>query len=145
MMYANTFGVEVVDGHKLIHFGLKMGPDRLLGTWACLIERRLIELEKDNWLRYLREVSFPQAVSAADFRCPPERLTCVPLANLVTWCRSDELAELRLFNYAAADALEARRNETGETVILGQGLALIRCTLDMQRQILETLYQDLLV
>ena len=49
---------------------------------------------------------------------------------------------MRLFNYAAGYVLEGRRNGEGETTIKGQGLALIRCTLDMQRQLLETLYQE---
>lgn len=142
VMYANTFGIEVVDGHKLIHFGLELLPNRLLGAWACLLEGSLIEHEKDNWLNYLREISFPQSANSATFRCPPEKLACVPLSNLVTWCRSGELAEMRLFNYAAGYVLEGRRNGEGETTIKGQGLALIRCTLDMQRQLLETLYQE---
>ena len=145
VMYANAFGLESVDGHKLVHFGLVMPPARLISAWACIIEGKLIESSKEPWMKYLAEVDFPNRAEDTTFRCPPERLCgSVPSVNLATLARTGESGEIRLFTYSIGDLLDDRREgKTGK--IKGQPLAIIRLSLELQRQFITAIYADLIL
>jgi hypothetical protein len=145
VLYANVFGLESLDGHKLVHFGLMISPARLLlSAWACVFERKLIENSKESWMNYLAEVEFPSHAGDASFRCPPEKLAMgVASANLATLARADEVGEIRLFAYSIADLLD-QRGEEKPGKIKGQPLALIRFPLELQRQLIAAIYQDLI-
>ena len=143
-LYANVFGLESLDGHKLMHFGLMIPPARLLSAWACVFERKLIENSKESWMKYLAEIEFPNHAGDTSFRCPLEKLTMgVPSANLATLARADDVGEIRLFAYSIADLLDQRREEKAGK-IKGQPLALIRLPLELQRQLIAAIYQDLI-
>ncbi|MEQ1859736.1 MAG: hypothetical protein ABMA13_07365 [Chthoniobacteraceae bacterium] len=144
VIYANVFGLESVDGHKLIHFGLMMPPSRLVSAWACVLEGPLIENSKESWMKYLAEIEFPDHAGDTSFRCPPERLILgVPSANLAELARSGDMAEIRLAVYAMGDVLNDRREgKTGK--IKGQPLAMIRLPLELQRELIAAIYSDLL-
>ncbi len=144
IIYANVVGVESVDGHKLLHFGFIMPPGRLMGAWACVLEGKLVELQKDNWLNYLSEVGFPERSDDSSFRCPPEKLLLgVAFANLAAWARTGEGAELRLYVYSIGDVVEDRRGENRGKV-KGQAVGLVRLPLELQRQLIAAMYQDLI-
>lgn len=144
VLYANTFGLESLDGHKLVHFGLMMPPARLMAAWACVLEQKLIESSQDSWMKYLSEVEFPSHTEDTSFRCPPDRLTAgVPSVNIATLARTGEVGEIRFFAYSIGDLLDDRRSEkTGK--IKGQPLAIIRLSLELQRQFIAAMYGDLI-
>ena len=140
VLYANTFGMESLDGHKLVHFGLMMPPARLMAAWACVFEGKLIESSQESWMKYLAEIEFPNHAADTSFRCPPERLTAgVPAVNIATLARTGEVGEIRLFAYSIGDLLDDRHAEkTGK--IKGQPLAIIRLSLELQRQFIAAIY-----
>ena len=144
VLYANTFGLESLDGHKLVHFGLMMPPARLMAAWACVFEWKLIESSQEPWIKYLGEIEFPNQAGDTSFRCPPDRLTAgVPSVNIATLARTGEVGEIRLFAYSIGDLLEDRREgKTGK--IKGQPLAIIRLSLELQRQFIAAIYSDLI-
>ncbi len=145
VIYANRLGVEDVDGHKLVHFGFVMGTDkqeRVLSAFACIFERVMLDGHRKSWLDYLTEVTLPAAESKWDWRAPVERLREVPLTNAVALSRSGDHAEIRCFNYSMGDTL-AKVNELAANKIIGQSVALVRCPLELQRQLLVALYADL--
>lgn len=144
VMYANVFGLESINGNKLVHFGLMMPPTRLMAAWACIFEGRLIESSKESWLKYLAEMEFPNHAADTSFRCPAERLLMgVPSANLAELARTGEMAEIRLCSYAMGDVLNDRREaKTGK--VKGQPLAMIRLPVELQRQLIAAIYEDLI-
>lgn len=144
VLYANIFGIESVDGHKIVHFGLMMPPARLLSAWACVFEGTLIENSKESWLKYLAEIEFSDHAGDTSFRCPPEKLAMgVPSANLAELTRNGDMAEIRLSVYSMGDVLNDRREgKTGK--IKGQPLAMIRLPLELQRQLIAAIYSDLI-
>lgn len=142
--YANVFGLESVDGHKLVHFGLMIPPTRLISAWACILEGQLIDHNKESWMKYLSDAEFPSSDGDTSFRCPPEKLISgVPSANIVQLARTGDVAEIRLAAYAMGDVLNDRREEkTGK--IKGQPLAMIRLPLELQRQLIAAIYAELI-
>ena len=144
VLYANVFGLESVDGHKLVHFGLMLPPSRLMAGWACVFESALIENSRESWMKYLAECEFPSRDADTSFRCPSERLTLgVPSANLAELARTGDVAEIRLSVYSMGDVLNDRREgKTGK--IKGQPLAMIRLPLELQRQLIAAIYGDLI-
>lgn len=144
VIYANTFGIESVDGHKLIHFGLMVPPSRLISAWACVFEGTLVENSKESWMKYLADIEFPDQLGDTSFRCPPEKLgRGVPSANLAEMARSGHMAEIRLSVFSMGDVLNDRREaKTGK--IKGQPLAMVRLPLELQRQMIAAIYSDLI-
>lgn len=144
VLYANVFGIESVDGNKLVHFGLMVPPSRLMSAWACVFERALIENSKESWMKYLADIEFPNRAEDMSFRCPPEKLSLgVPTANLAELARAGDMAEIRLSVYSMGDVLSDRREaKTGK--IKGQPLAMIRLPLELQRQLIAAIYGDLI-
>lgn len=144
VFYANVFGMESVDGHKLVHFGLMMPPARLVSAWACVFEGALIENSKESWMKYLADIDFPNHAEDTGFRCPPEKLVLgIPSANLAELARSGDIAEIRLAVYSMGDVLNDRREgKTGK--VKGQPLAMIRLPLELQRQLIAAIYGDLI-
>ncbi len=144
VLYVNTFGLESLDGHKLVHFGLMMPPARLMAAWACVFEAKLIEISQESWMKYLADIEFPNRAEDTSFRCPPERLISgVPSVNIAALARTGEVGEIRLFTYSIGDLLDDRREDkTGK--IKGQPLAIIRLPLELQRQFIAAIYADLI-
>lgn len=140
-IYASTFGIEDILGNKLVHFGFVI-PGRFLGSWACVFDCKAIEVNKEGWLRYLNEIGFPEKEESFDFRSPPSAMpTGVPYSNLIALSRTGELAEIRLYSFSMGDVVEDRRSlHTGK--VTGQGVGIVRCSLDLQRQLIIAIYGE---
>ena len=140
--YVNRCGVENVDGHKLVYFGFANEVDKresVLSVFACIFERPMLDLQRKSWLEYLRDIGYPAEEKKLDWQPPAERVHGVTVVNAAALSRSGDYAEIRCFNYSMGDVL-GKSNEVGEQAIAGQTIALVRCTLDMQRQFLAALF-----
>jgi hypothetical protein len=137
--YANLFGIEEVDGLKMVHFGLQVNS-RPMGGWAVIFDPVLLDKSKESWLRYLSEVGYPEEESKITFRAPrSERF--VPYINVAGLSRTGVTAEIRLFSFCMGDVIEDRRSgHTGK--VRGQPEAIVRCSLELQRQFIVALLGD---
>lgn len=142
--YANTFGIESLDANKLVHFGLVLPGERILASWACVLDARQLETNKTNWLKYLSEIDYPDRQTDYAFRCEPGSLAGgVPFSNLMTVSRTGDVAEYRFFAYLMGDVLDDRRTfKKGK--VKGEAVAVVRSSLELQRQFIVAVYGDLL-
>lgn len=141
MIYANVFGVETFEDTKLLHFGCQLPKDRTFSEWACFIEKRLIVDHKADWLGYLQKSNFPAAAAEGEFRCTFGKNDHVPIANVVLWSRSGEYAETRFMLFSLHDL--HLKNLGKLPTLKASPLAIIRSTIEMQRQLIEFLYREL--
>ena len=108
-----------------------------------------IKEEEANWLGYLKACGYPAAESPADFRVPPGKITAVVCCNLMLLTRTGNSAEIRLLNYSMGDVVNiskaAAKNPNAESPkVRAQPVALIRCSLDLQRQMIIAMYGDVI-
>ena len=141
VLYFNRFGIESLDGHKLVHFALET-PGKLAVSWSCFFESDMLAKQKEDWLRYATEVGLPETEAREAWK--PTMMAAAPISNFVAWSRRGDQAEIRCFNYSFGEIVVGSREKPKEQLtVTTQGLALLRCSLESQRQLLLALYEDL--
>ncbi len=143
---ANRFAIKRDDGFVLCHFGLINRSGVLIDRFACVLADSTLENLKENLLQYSDMVGLSK-VAIPDWDPPPLRikdsvsmmLDMLPVADFVHLSNLlDKNAEICFLNYSHGSLTEAGRR--GDTDFPTWGLAMIRCTLDLQREYLRKLY-----
>jgi hypothetical protein len=137
--YATLAGIEWIDTHPLIHFGL-FASSQILSCFAIMLEYEVLQVQKDNWGEYYGKIGGGEQQSDRDFsfRCPSTLLkTPVSMANVALWSRQNEVGEIRFYGFSHGDAFQAVPEKRSS--ISGQALALIRMPLPLHIQILASL------
>jgi hypothetical protein len=145
ILYFNRCGVQDVEGHKMLHFGFvakSSGEEELVAAYACLLEKSTISANREQWVKYLASIGLPENEDPMDWRVPYAKIASLPMANLATFSRADGESEFRFYNMSIGDAV-TNRDAGDTTAILGQPLALLRCSVSLQRSILVSLYAEL--
>jgi len=141
VLYFNEFGIETLDGHKLVHFALQTASG-LSNSWSCIFESDMLAVYKEDWLRYALDVGLPDA--EIEHKWKPQTMNAAPMTNFVAWSRRGVQAEIRCFNFSFGEiSVKTKETPKAPLAVTTQGLALLRCSLDIQRQLLLALYSDL--
>jgi hypothetical protein len=148
-MLFNRVGLERLGSAFIFYFGL-VDQKGVLDSYACAVDEEAVKRHKEDILLYVNRASpetppdfdsWHRDVPRAPFGASP--IGRVDLANLMLVARVGPLAELRFYNYAMGDVLEAQKE--GKTSVESFPVALLRCELELQRSMFLHLYSTLAV
>jgi hypothetical protein len=137
-MFYNRFYVERSGPVRIFYFGLLDDEDYVRDAYACAIDEEAIERHREDILDYVARA--PTGTPSEEYQWRP-KVTAVPqiqLANLIRASRSGNLAEMRLFNYAMGEAIDAMRKD--ESSIQAIPIAMLRCEETVQRAMFLAMY-----
>ena len=137
VFFANKFGIETISGEPLVHFGCVTENAGTLACFAAIFETEMLQKEKLTWGKFLGAIGGPSSSADSLFRCSSSRLSTVPMVNLVLWHRHGNSGEMRLYSISMGDIHESIR--TAKDVVQGQAVAIIRCSVEMQQQLMAAL------
>lgn len=139
--YVTRFGIEPLEGEKVFHFALLNRIGEQMSCFACIFDSEMLKQQKANWLAYLDKIGLPTQSPDITLRCPSSKLTGVPMVNAALWTRATEdNAEVRFYAFAVGDLYAARLPGPSAYKVTAQPLALLRCPIELQRQLLVSLY-----
>jgi hypothetical protein len=138
-LMANRFAIQREDGFILSHFGLVDRSNTLMHHFVCVFPNFTLESQKENLLQYSDKIGDAKT-TVPSWKAPPANdkdiLPVIDFVHVTNW--NDMYAEICFMNYSQAQAGDAAR--VADSKIAAWGIALIRCSLDLQRGFLHALY-----
>lgn len=139
-MYFNRFRIEREDGVCLVQFGL-ITASGLLDSYSCIVTKETLQQNQGTLLDYLNRIGRPAQKEPALWKgAAMERQTEV--ADIFTMAIRGGTAETCLYLFSLTAATRARKGNASNEVMPGQPLALLRCTSEMQKQLIVALYEE---
>jgi hypothetical protein len=140
-MFFNRFRIEREDGFCLVQFGL-ITTSGLADSYSCIFTNEILLQNQATLLDYLNRTGRPIEKEPAPWKgAVMEKQTEV--ADIVTMAFRGRMAETCLYLFSLSAATRSRKGSTGIAVsVPGQPLALLRCTSEMQKQLIVALYEE---
>jgi hypothetical protein len=132
----NKAGIEPLpSGDLLIHLGM-VNVSGQLAAFAFVLEQTHLEQNVDSWTTYLERTGGPTGNGDLSFRATPSLLqhSFLPTVNFLFWHRTGSMGEMRALLFSLADVAEAAKS--GEPSVRATAIALLRCPLELQLQLL---------
>jgi hypothetical protein len=137
-MLFNRFGVERVGAMQIFYFALlDDDDDRVRDSYACAVDDAAIQRQKKDLLDYVARAGEAPVADLVPWK--PKTGLRVEVANVIKAARSGSVCELRLYNFAMGDVIDAQRFEKIE--VNAQPVALLRCEESLQRALFLSLYE----
>ena len=140
-MYFNRFRVEREDGFCLVQFGL-ITTSGLVDSYSCIFTKDMLQQNEKTLLDYLNRIGRPAAEKAPAPWKGAVMGAQTEVADIFSMAFRGGTAETCLYVFALTAANRARKSVPGNDTVPGQPLALLRCTADMQKQLIVALYEE---
>jgi hypothetical protein len=137
-LYFNRFRVEREEGFCLVQFGL-ISASALLDTYSCSLPKEALEQNRKSLLEYLNRIGRPAEKPAAIWKGAPIEKQ-VDVADIIAMAFRGEIAETCLYVFSICSVTRLGKSGTGS--MLAQPLALLRCGPELQRRLIESLYEE---
>lgn len=126
---------------RLFYFGLVDDDENLRDFYTCAVDEDAITRHKADILSYVARAS-QEPVADLQMWQPkaPVNTSGLGLANVMLVARIGPMAEIRFYNFAIGEILEAQK--TGKPKVNGASVALLRCELQLQRSMFLSLYSE---
>jgi hypothetical protein len=142
VLFFNRFGVERLDDHYLLHFGLTTRAGDVLAAYSTLLTATFVTTNRDDWLNYLGRLgSAPEASADLMWRAPTmAKAGPVEVTNAVRLARSGSDAEIRCYFVSLVAVVDRQQNQTlASKPLIGQPIALLQCSAEQQQLLLLSL------
>lgn len=140
-MFFNRFRVEPDEGFCVVHFGLLSKAGLLLDSYSCSVPPQTLQRNREALLGYLARVGSPKEKTPLAWQGPPVGQT-LQVADIIGVTLSDDMtAEMCLWMFSFTEAARQRRMGSRDT-LEAQPLALLRCALELQKQLIAALYAE---
>lgn len=134
-LFFNRFALHWIDGHALAYFALVDDSGILRDIYACMLTKQTLKESKESLGKYLGRIGAPKGAPAA--WSPPSQPMTTDVATVINMGYTEE-AEIVLGTFAVGPAVQQVKNADKELQV--DGVACLRCDLEMQRQFLAALY-----
>jgi hypothetical protein len=134
------------DDFLVAHFGLIVEKSTLIDRFTCIFSGNTLETLKDNLVQYSDEIGVPKGkITPWNPSIPAWSETThlsfpvIDFIHLTNW--EEKYAEICFWNYSHAHVADIVRSGQQEQ-ISPWGVALVRCSIDLQRAFLKDLYEE---
>lgn len=138
-MLFNRFRVEREEGFCVVHFGLVSKGGLLLDYYSCVLPRRTLEENHGRLLDYLERIG-PAKEKLTAWQGAVAGQT-PHVADTVSMAFTGDTAET-CFGVFSLVAAFVPRGVASDGLHEAQGLALLRSSLEMQKQLIRALYEE---
>ena len=141
---ANRYALEPDKGFTVVHFGLLNVSGLLIDQLTCVLPEHTLKAQQKNLVQYSDSIGRPQNPippwhpSARDFTKREMNIPVVDFVRLLHW--EDAHAEICFWNWSQAAMADLVQTGHPEQLV-PFGVALIRCSMDLQRAFLLDLYK----
>jgi hypothetical protein len=141
---ANRYALEPDDGFTLAHFGLVNRSGLLIDQLSCALPEHTLQSQKENLVQYSDSLGLPKneipswRPSVRDYTKKEMNIPVVDFVHLIHW--EDAHAEICFWNWSHAALSDLVRVGKPDQ-LLPFGVAMIRCSIDLQRAFLIELYK----
>ena len=139
-MFFNRLRVEHEDGFCVLHFGLVSKTGLLLDYYSCVLPRQTLEQNQNPLLEYLGRIGSPKEKSPLAWQVVPSGQT-PDVADIINMAFRGDMAETCFCVFSLTAATRQRRAPSGDT-LEAQALALLRSSVEMQKQLIAALYEE---
>lgn len=140
VMFFNRFRVDHDPEFKLVQFGLIVDTD-LVDGYSCILPTDTLKQNEKSLLEYLNRIGRP--AESADGAWKGLAGEChAGVADVVTMAHRGDMAETGLFVFSLTAATRSAKPGTDNLPILAQPLVLLRSSPELQRQLIESLYEE---
>jgi len=137
-MLFNRVAIDRLGAMRIFYFGLIDDDNELRASYACAIDEDAVQRHKEQIVSYVAQASSEAPPELQAWRPKPSIIANVDVANVILVARSGALAELRFYNFAIGDILEAQKKE--KDTVQSAPVALLRCEVPLQRSMFLSLY-----
>jgi hypothetical protein len=137
-MYFNRLRIEREDGFSIVQFGLATNSG-ILGSYSCILTKEALKQNENTLLEYLGRIGRPAEKPVA-WKGTAE--SHAEVADLITMSFQGSVAETCLFAFSLTAAARLRRANPEKRTLTAQPLALLRCTAEMQKGLIVSLYEE---
>jgi hypothetical protein len=148
-MFFNRFAVEREDAFVHIHFGYVNKGGALVDSYSTAISELELSQLKKSTMDYLGSQG---AIMDPPATWHPSTNTSVELANHIVMARHGSIAETVIYAFSHWSALQeakklaaaekAKNDQQMESVIVAEGVALLRSSLRVQQHLILLLFTD---
>jgi hypothetical protein len=139
-MFFNRFRVDHEKDFCLVHFGLMSGSGMLVEQYCVFFSRETLERHKKALVPYLERIGLPKETAPPAWQ-GPLAVDKVDVVDIVNVAFRGDVAEIALCIVSLnAVAMQARSKPT--EALEAQPVALLRSTLETQKQLLVALYES---
>lgn len=139
-MFFNRLQVEREDGFCVAHFGLVSKSGLLLDSYSCVLSQHTLAQNQNPLLEYLARIGQSKPKKAQPWQMAPSREK-TEVADIINMSFRDETAETCLSVFSMTAATRQRRSSSSDT-LEAQPLVLLRSSVDMQKQLIESFYGE---
>ena len=151
-MMANRYSIMREDGFIIVNFGLLGESGSLIDRTTCVLPQDTLEKQKENLVQYSEALGQPKkkipSWNPVGYRSGELKdalgMPVVDVVHLCNW--DDKHAEICFWNYSQgslADLIRSNHSNTkNSTALVTWGVALVRCSIDLQRDFLIKLYDE---
>ena len=139
-MFYNQFRVDHDPDFKLIQFGLVVDSE-LVDGYSCILPSDTLKQNQQTLLDYLNRIG--RSGEGADMTW--KGLTGkrhADVADIVTMAFRGGMAETCLFAFSLSAATRLKKSGTSGDIISAQPLVLLRSSAELQKQLIEVLYEE---
>lgn len=140
LMYFNRLRVEHEHGFCILHFGLVSKAGLLLDYYTCVLPEQALQQNQKPLLDYLGRIGTPKEKSPVAWQSIPTG-QAADVADIVSMAFRDDMAETCFCVFSLTAAALQRRTSAGAS-FEAQALALLRSTVEMQKQLIAALYEE---
>jgi len=134
-MFFNRFAIQWIGGHALTYFALVDGSGILRDIYACMFSRQTLKESKESLGGYLGRIGSPKGAPAP--WSPPSQPMATDVATVINMGYTED-AEIVLGIFAVVPAIQQAKLADKEIQV--DGVACLRCDLELQRQLVAALY-----
>jgi hypothetical protein len=134
-MFFNRFAIQWIGGHALTYFALVDDSGILRDVFACMLSRQTLKESKESLGSYLGRIGSPKGAPAA--WSPPNQPMTTDVASVINMGYTED-AEIVLGIFAVVPAINQAKLSDKEIQV--DGVACLRCDLEIQRQFVAALY-----
>jgi hypothetical protein len=140
---ANRISIERDADFTLAHFGLLSRTGLLLDRFSCVLPDYVLRGLKENLVQYSDKIGLPKFQSPA--WTPPilAQDLGLPVIDFLHVSYGEEHAEICFWSYSEGQMADLSLPGQKQKQMTPWGVALLRCGLDLQRDFLFRLYEDL--
>lgn len=137
-MFFNRLRVDQEEGFHTVHFGL-VSSSALLDSYRCVLPERTLVQNQKALIDYLNRIGHPEPKAIQSWAGDPARAKA-DVVDIISMAFRDSMAETCFCVFPLTAAARARR-VTANSFVEAQPLALLRSSVEMQKQLIEALYE----
>ena len=140
VMYFNRFRVDRDAEFKLVQFGLIVDTD-LVDGYSCILPNDTLQQNEKTLLDYLNRIGRPAESADGTWKGLAGE-GHAGVADVITMAHRGGMAETGLFVFSLSAATRSAKPGGENLPILAQPLVLLRSSAELQKQLIEALYEE---